>query len=160
MKTKKTSNTEKVSYSGEVNIKLTTKSGTVMKSLTVKNIGTRRLFTGISLGLSRGYNDTFSTYLPRYISVGYKQSAEITIDSTQLPGESVLVRSPITYKDPVSQDRGVKTTFSAVISNLNLTSNVINTLGLFGDENNDTLLAGLVLANPVVIEFGMNLIIE
>lgn len=153
-----------IEYEG--NVKLTLwKNNKIHSSYIVKNSGTQNLFQGIALALIQTGNRNF---LPNYIAVG-TNADKTTDDQFNLGNQLIRVIIPSGGKasepnkaenDP-SKDDGYKAIFTAVIPSNSISPDTpINELGLFGTAEGNTMLARVVLTQPIYVELGLSLSIE
>ena len=158
----KSSATDSVGYTGSVTLKLT-HNKKVVKTVKIKNTGTKLLFQSIASLLA--YPAQGVVTAPNYIAIGdLPGQTDIEHDTTlkhEIARVYVQERHIGDYKDTSGTYLGSTATFMAVFPHTTIGKTItISELGLFGSETN-TLLARISLGDQVIkVDLGMSLIVE
>lgn len=153
-----------VGYNGSVVLKLTSKDR-VLKTIKVKNMGTKYLFESIAFLLSGRQ----SSPVPKFMAIGGK-SGPTSVDDTHLLDEIRRVYITDQLVKPYTDYLGTSTEQTYLGHRLILTATfpytaiggkVIKELGLFSSAQGDNLMARISLGQQAIsVDLGMSLIVE
>lgn len=165
MKTKKNKSTEvkqSISYSGNVTLKLA-KDKKILKTLKVKNMGTLSLLRGIGLYLLQSQK---TSLLPSFMGIGSSDAkgsySDDSLKSEIIGRRVILIKHNLEeLKDEKNKEHiGYIVKYSASFPSELVGENTIKELGLFSDQNTNSLLARIILGSEVQIPVGLSLIVE
>ena len=148
---------DSIDYEGSVKLKLT-KGKQVLKTYSIKNTGTKILFSSIASALTGSLND-----IPKFIAIGAKAGkTELTDNCLNEEIARVYINRavPVEYKDTDGNYAGHIALFVATVPYTSINGMTIYEVGLFGDEKGNTMLARIPVDNGISISQGMSLTIE
>lgn len=151
------SSIDSIDYEGSVKLKLT-KGKQVLKTYSIKNTGTYKLFESIASALTGSLN-----LVPKFIGIGAKAGdTELTADclNEEITRVYIYTTKTIEYKDIDGDYAGHIALFVATVPYTSINAMTIYEIGLFGDEKTSTMLARIPVDNGISISQGMSLTIE
>lgn len=158
--------TDTLAYEGNVTLKLQ-KGKRIVQTINTKNTATMRMFEGIAYMLINGFSIDLEPFTPHYLAVAYHPTdllveTDVTATDLQDGGIRNAVTARLTSSNIFQSGSSWVAPFSAVITSqaLSSTNGLVNELGLFATNNSSTMLARIILQNPIEVQAGMNLIVE